>query len=122
MKIGVAEIGKPYCGECLDDVAEHIFSHLAGYRVMGGAEPSLWRPTSPGGRPISPADLKHIKELKIPRDIMMKPTLAPADLKAMNLTKDLMNLEFFASRHKSPELQKTYSAAKSARFEHGESP
>jgi hypothetical protein len=53
---------------------------------------------------------------------MMKPTLAPADLKAMNFTKDLMNLEFFASGHKSPRLQKAYSAARSARFEHGESP
>jgi hypothetical protein len=45
LKIGVGEIGKPYCGDCLDDVAEHIFSHLAGYLVMGGAEPNLWRPT-----------------------------------------------------------------------------
>lgn len=45
LKIGVAELGKPYCRDCVDDVAEHIFSLLAGYRVMGGAEPSLWMPT-----------------------------------------------------------------------------
>jgi hypothetical protein len=117
LKIGIGEIGKPYCRDCTDGVAEHIFSHLAGYRVMGGAEPSLWRPTWPGGRPVSPADLKHLKKL----NLLMKPTLNPADLKALNLTKDLMNLEFFASGHKSPRLQKAYSEAKSARFEHGES-
>jgi hypothetical protein len=122
LKIGVAEIGKPYCGDCIDDVAEHIFSHLARYRVMGGAEPSLWMPTWSDGRPFSPVDLEDVKELNLPRDMVMKPTLAPADLKAKNLTKDLMNLEFFSSGHKSPRLQKAYSAARSARFEHGESP
>jgi len=122
LKIVIGEIGKPYCRNCTDDVAEHIFSLLAGYRVMGGAEPSLWMPTWPGGRPVSPEDVEHVKELNVARDMIMKPTLSPADLKAMNLTKDLMNLGFFASGHKSPRLQKAYSAAKSARFEHGESP
>jgi hypothetical protein len=122
LKIGIGEIGKPYCRNCTDDVAEHIFSLLAGYRVMGGAEPSLWMPTWPGGRPVSPEDVEHVKGLNVPRDMIMKPTLSPADLKAMNLTKDLMNLEFFTSGHKSPRLQKAYNIAKSARFEHGESP
>jgi hypothetical protein len=122
LKIGVAELGKPYCRDCTDDVAEHIFSRLAGYRVMGGAEPSLYRPAWSGGRPVTPEDLEHVKELNLPRDAMMKRILNPADLKAMNLTKDLMNLDFFTSGHKSPRLQKAYSAARSARFEHGESP
>jgi len=93
LKVGVGRLGAPYCRTCTDDVAEHIFSHLAGYRVMGDTEPSYWR---------EPPN--------------------PADLKAMKLTKDLMNLEFFTSGHKSPRLHKAYSAARSARFEHGESP
>jgi hypothetical protein len=115
LKIGIGEIGKPYCRNCVDDVAEHIFSHLASYRVMGGTELSLWPPV--------PSDhVKLMKELNFPRDMMMKQPLTPADLKALNLTKDLMNLEFFASGHKSPRLQKAYSAARSARWEHGESP
>jgi hypothetical protein len=115
LKIGIGEIGKPYCRNCVDDAAEHIFSHLAGYRVMGGAELSLWPP-------VPAEDVKLMKELNFPRDMMMKPTLTPADLRALKLTKDLMNLEFFASGHKSPRLQKAYSDARSARFEHGESP
>jgi hypothetical protein len=122
LKIGVGEIGKPYCRNCVDDAAEHIFSHLASYRVMGGAEPSLWMPTWPGGRPVSPEDVQHVKELNVPRDMIMKPTLSPADLKAMNLTKDLMNLEFFTSGHKSPRLREAYSAARSAKWGHGKSP
>lgn len=44
------------------------------------------------------------------------------NVQAMKLTRSLMNPEFFTSGHKSPRLQKAYSAAKSARFEHGESP
>ena len=115
LKIGIGEIGKPYCRDCTD-VAEHIFSLLAGYRVMGGAEPSLWSPR------WSPAQLKHSRELNLPRDMMMKPTLNPADLKAMNLTKDLMNLEFFTTGHKSPRLREAYTKARSARWGHGESP
>jgi hypothetical protein len=43
-------------------------------------------------------------------------------LDSLALAKDLMNPEFFASGHKSPRLQKAYREAKSARFEHGESP
>jgi len=67
------------------------------------------------------ANVKATKELNLPRDMMMKPNLNPADLMALNLTKDLMNLEFFSSGHKSPRLQKAYSAGRWARFEHGES-
>ncbi len=37
-------------------------------------------------------------------------------------TKGLLNSGFFASGHKSPKLQEAYSAARSARFEHGQSP
>jgi hypothetical protein len=92
LKIGVGEIGKPYCRSCHDQVAKHMLAHLAEYRVMGDAEPSYWRKT-----------------------------LNPADVKAMKLTKDLMNPEFFASGHKSPKLQEAYNAARSARFEHGHS-
>jgi len=43
-------------------------------------------------------------------------------VKAMELTKSLMNPEFFTSGHKSPKLQEAYNAARSARFEHGQSP
>jgi hypothetical protein len=60
---------------------------------MGNAKPSYWRKT-----------------------------LTPADLKAMKMTKDLMNPEFFTSGHKSPKLQAAYEAARSARFEHRQSP
>jgi hypothetical protein len=79
-------------------------------------------PTWSDGRPVTPDDLEFIKEMNLPRDMVMKPTLAPDDLKAMNLTRDLMNLEFFTSGHKSPRLREAYTKARSARFEHGESP
>jgi hypothetical protein len=115
LKIGVGEIGEPYCRNCVDDVTEHIFSHLAGYRVMDGAELSLWPP-------VPAEDVKAMKKFNFPRDMMMKPTLTPADLKALNLTKDLMNLDFFSSGHKSPRLREAYRAARSAKWGHGESP
>jgi hypothetical protein len=50
------------------------------------------------------------------------PVMGEAGTKPLDLAKDLMNPEFFASGHKSPRLQQAYSAARSARFEHGESP
>jgi hypothetical protein len=115
LKIGIGEIGKPYCRNCVDDVTEHIFTHLADYRIMGGAELSLWPP-------VPAEDVKAMKKLNFPRDMMMKPTLTSADLKALHLTKHLINLEFFSSGHKSPRLQKAYSEARSAQFEHGKSP
>jgi len=93
LKVGVGKLGAPYCRSCHDQVAKHILAHLAGCRVMDGAEPSYWRKT-----------------------------LNPADLKAMNLTKGLINPEFFTSGHKSPKLQEAYNAARSARFEHGQAP
>ena len=50
------------------------------------------------------------------------PVMGEAGTKPLDLAKDLMNPEFFASGHKSPKLQQAYSEARSARFEHGESP
>jgi hypothetical protein len=51
----------------------------------------------------------------------MKPP-NPANAKALELTKGLMNPEFFTAGHKSPKLREAYSTARSARFEHGQSP
>jgi hypothetical protein len=50
------------------------------------------------------------------------PVISEVGTKALGLSKDLMNPEFFASGHKSPRLQQAYREARSARFEHGESP
>jgi hypothetical protein len=93
LKIGIGEIGSPYCRSCHDQIANHIWVHLAGYRVMSDREPRLDRNAA-----------------------------YPANVKAMKLTKDLINPEFFASGHKTPKLQEAYNAARSARFEHGQSP
>lgn len=59
---------------------------------------------------------QHVEEDEDP------PHPNPTSIKAMELTKDLMNPEFFASGHKSSKLREAYNIAKSARFEHGESP
>jgi hypothetical protein len=93
LRVGVGKLGAPYCRSCHDHVAQHVLAHLAGYRVMGGAEPRYWRKN-----------------------------LNPANLKAMKLAKDLINPEFFTSGHKTPKLHEAYNAARSARFEHGQSP
>jgi hypothetical protein len=106
LKIGVGKIGVPYCSNCHDQTAKHIRAHLAGYPVIGEA----------GTQDTSDQVMRDVEVrfgIKAPN---------PADVKAMQLTRDLMNPEFFTSGHKSPRLQEAYSAARSARFEHGESP
>lgn len=106
LRIGVGEIGKPYCLSCHDQIAQHIWDHLARYKVMREAgtqdtsdqvwrDPEIWRGTKP---------------------------LNPANMKAIQLTKGLLNPEFFTSGHKTPKLQQAYNAARSARFEHGQAP
>jgi hypothetical protein len=92
LKIGIGRIGSPYCRSCHDQVAYHLWGHIAGYRATNNGEPRLAydSPFPPKG-------------------------------KGMKLTKGLMNPEFFTSGHRSPKLQEAYSAARSARFEHGQS-
>ena len=50
------------------------------------------------------------------------PVISEVGTKALGLSKDLMNPEFFGSGHKSPRLREAYRAARSAKFEHGKSP
>jgi hypothetical protein len=65
----------------------------------------------------------HMKvAFHIKKHLESYPVISEAGTTSLDLTKDLMNPEFFTSGHKSPRLQKSYSAARSARFEHGESP
>jgi len=97
LKIGIGYIGEPFCESCHDKIAEHIEAHLAEYPVISEAETSH----------------RTQKNAKLPN---------AWNVQAMKLTRSLMNPEFFTSGHKSPRLQKAYSAARSARFEHGESP
>lgn len=106
LKIGVGEIGSPYCRSCHDQIAKHIWDHLASYPVM-----------SEVGNQFTSDQVRRDVGLWLG---MRAPN--PANVKAMELTKGLMNPEFFASGHKSPKLQEAYNAARSARFEHGESP
>ena len=108
LKIGVGEIGSPYCGSCHDQVAKHIWDHLARYRVMSEA----------GNQDVS--DQVFSEELWRLYTGVKSPN--PANVKAMQLTKGLMNPEFFTSGHKSPRLREAYSAARSAKWGHGKSP
>ncbi len=106
LKLGIGAIGKPYCRSCHDEVAEHIWTHLvAEYGIR----------SVPDGLILS-------EDIRNPTHPVNRNPRSPLNLKAMKLTKDLMNPEFFASGHKSPKLQEAYSAARAARFEHGQSP
>ena len=107
LKIGVGRIGKPYCRSCHDRVAKHIWDHLASYPVM-----------SEVGTPDT-SDEAAEAFIAVWAD-WEKPN--PANAKALELTKGLVNPEFFTSGHKSPRLREAYNAARSARFEHGQSP
>jgi hypothetical protein len=106
LKIGVGRIGVPYCRDCHDQIAKHIWDHLARYPVMGEA-----------GTQGTSDQVMHDLEVRFG---MKAPN--PANVKAMELTKGLINPEFFTSGHKSPKLREAYNAARSARFEHGQSP
>jgi hypothetical protein len=106
LKIGIEKIGAPFCQSCHRKVAGHIRNHLASYPVISEA---------------GPQDTSNL----VMRNIAWtfdEDDPNPTSIKAMELTKDLMNPEFFASGHKSPRLQKAYSAARSAQWEHGKSP
>jgi len=106
LKIGVGELGAPYCVPCHDEIAQHIWTHLvAEYGIKS-----------------VPDGLELAEDLKNPKHPVNRNPRNPLNLKAMKITKDLMNPEFFSSGHKSPRLQKAYSKARSARFEHGQSP
>ena len=106
LKIGIGKIGAPYCRSCHDQIAMHIWDHLPRYPVMSEA----------GTQDTSGQVMRDVEE----REGMKPPNFANA--KALELTKGLMNLEFFASGHKSPRLREAYNAARSARFEYGQSP
>jgi hypothetical protein len=106
LKIGIGKIGAPYCRSCHDQIAMHIWDHLPRYRVMreAGTQDTSGQVTR---------DVEVLAGRKPPN---------PANARALELTKGLMNPEFFTSGHKSPKLREAYSAARSARFEHGQSP
>jgi hypothetical protein len=106
LKIGIGKIGEPFCQSCHDEVAVHIRNHLASYRVI--SEAGTQDTSNPVIQSIALAFGEHAPN--------------PTSIKALDLTKGLINPEFFTSGHKSPKLQAAYSAARSARFEHGESP
>jgi hypothetical protein len=106
LRIGVGTLGEPYCRSCQGQIAQHIWDHLASYKV------------------ISEAGTQDTSDHFAPDKVTSLRTKLqnPANAKAVELTKGLMNPEFFTSGHKSPRLREAYSAARSARFEHGQSP
>jgi hypothetical protein len=107
LRIGVGTLGEPYCLSCQGQIAQHIWDHLASYKVISEA---------------GTQDTSDHVFAPDPETWLLTKLQNPANAKAVELTKGLLNTEFFASGHKTPRLQKAYSAAKSARFEHGESP
>jgi hypothetical protein len=107
LRIGVGTLGEPYCLFCQGQIAQHIWDHLASYKVISEA----------GTQDTS--DQVFVPD---PETWVLTKLQNPANLKAIQLIKDLINPEFFTSGHKTPKLQAAYSAARSARFEHGESP
>jgi hypothetical protein len=107
LRIGVGTLGEPYCLSCQGQIAQHIWDHLASYKVISEA----------GTQDTS--DQVFVPD---PETWVLTKLQNPANLKSIQLIKDLINPEFFTSGHKTPKLQAAYSAARSARFEHGESP
>jgi hypothetical protein len=108
LKIGIGKIGAPYCRSCHDQIAMHIWDHLPRYQVMRGA----------GTQDTSDQVMRDAEEAVFAG---VKPPNT-ANAKALELTQGLMNPEFFTSGHKSPRLREAYNTARSARFEHGQSP
>jgi hypothetical protein len=100
LKIGVGEIGAPYCRTCYHEVLMNTWDHVVEYQVIRDAA----------------------KRYGVQPEMMSIRPPNPVSLKAVELAKGLLNPEFFTSGHKSPKLKEAYSAARSARFEHGESP
>ena len=107
LRIGVGTLGEPYCLSCQGHIAQHIWDHLASYKVISEA----------GTQDTS--DQVYVPN---PETWLLTKLQNPANLKAIQLIKDLINPEFFTSGHKTPKLQEAYTEARSARFEHGESP
>ena len=107
LRIGVGTLGKPYCRSCQGQIAQHIWDHLASYKVISEA---------------GTQDTSDQVFVPNPDTWLLTKLQNPANLKAIQLIKDLINPEFFTSGHKTPKLQEAYTEARSARFEHGESP
>ena len=107
LRIGVGTLGETYCRTCQSQIVQHIWDHLASYRVISEA---------------GTQDTSDQVFVPNPETWLLTKLQNPANLKAIQLIKDLINPEFFTSGHKSPRLQKAYNKARSARFEHGESP
>ena len=95
-KIGIGKLNTPYCRSCYDSVARLVFTHLAkNYGMNTGATLT--------GRPL-PAAMAAYFSSELPE--------------AYEVTKSLINEEYFTAGHSSPKVQKAYEAARSARFEH----
>ena len=107
LRIGVGTLGEPYCLFCQGQMAQHIWDHLASYKVISEA---------------GTQDTSDQVFVPNPETWLLTKLQNPANLKAIQLLKDLINPEFFSSGHKSPKLREAYNAARSARFEHGQSP
>jgi hypothetical protein len=107
LRIGVGTLGEPYCLFCQGQIAQHIWDHLASYKVISEA---------------GTQDTSDQVFVPNPETWLLTKLQNPANLKAIQLIKDLINPEFFTSGHKTPKLQEAYTEARSARFEHGESP
>jgi hypothetical protein len=75
LKIGVGKIGLPYCRSCHDQIAQHLWDHLARYRVMGEA-----------GKHDTAEDIMYQAEI-----LLGENDPNPANLKALELTKGLIN-------------------------------
>jgi hypothetical protein len=124
LKIGVGEIGRFYCRSCHDSIAKVIFTHL-----VEDWGKNAETPTSKASEAIENIILSNLSELEkyeavneAAKKLLGKYEAAANLSEGKKTTKSLMNQDFFTSGHKSPKLQKAYATAKSARFEHGESP
>lgn len=136
--IDINSLGDTFCRGCIFALEEAIYSRTGMAEEMpevvgealwwakGVAEALqgleleyLLEPDLRDHDPLDPPDQEIEREKKIVERVkQIREVLGKHD----SLVKEVLNLEFFTNGHKTPDLQNAYEAARSARFEHGETP
>jgi len=136
-KIGIDSLGGAYCTNCKFELEKAIYSRTRTARATGrelADARSVWDssifleelseeffqdPRTPKGQETECSRLvRESVRRMVEQDRRNREALNKHD----RLVQEALNSEFFTTGHKTPDLQKAYDAARSARFEHGASP
>jgi hypothetical protein len=140
-KIGIDTLGEAFCQDCKFEVEKAIYARTGAAEAIGldlakarrthsdglwleemseeSLENVIQAPLAPKGQETARSRVarEHMRET-MKRHRLITEALNKHD----RLVQEALNLEFFTTGHKTPNLQKAYDAARSARFEHGDYP